>query len=57
MKVLKGILEESKQYYLDVKKKIQKNIAQLPKGSVKERKIHGRKYYYLQSRKGAKVVQ
>ena len=57
MKILKGVLDESKQYYLDIKEKIQKLVAHLPKGSVKERKIHGRKYYYLQERRGEKVVQ
>ncbi|MDP8258623.1 MAG: hypothetical protein P9L90_04295 [Candidatus Aadella gelida] len=57
MKVLKGILGESKKYYLDTKKKIIAKIANLPKGSVKERVFNGRKYYYLQERKGEKVVQ
>lgn len=57
MKVLKGIIGESKQYYLDAKKKILDRIARLPRGSVKERIIHGRKYYYLQERKGEKVLQ
>ncbi len=57
MKVLKGVLAESKQYYLDLKKKIQVKLSRLPKGSVKERKIRGRKYYYLQERKGKKIVQ
>lgn len=57
MKILKGVLRESRQYYLDAKKKIQKMLSRLPKGSVKERKINGRKYYYLQERKGAKVIQ
>lgn len=57
MKVLKGILNESKQYYLDAKKKILNKISHLPRGSIKERRIHGNKYYYLQERKGSKVVQ
>ncbi|MFC1594118.1 hypothetical protein ACFL38_02200 [Candidatus Omnitrophota bacterium] len=56
MRVLKGILSESKEYYLDAKKKIEGKIADLPKGSVKERMIHGGKYYYLQYRKGSKIV-
>jgi hypothetical protein len=29
----------------------------LPKGSIKERKIGGKKYYYLQKREEGKVVQ
>lgn len=57
MKVLKGIIGESKGYYIDARKKILKKIAHLPKGSVKERTISRRKYYYLQERKGEKVVQ
>ena len=57
MSVLKGILAESKDYYLDARGKIQKGLACLPKGSLKERNIHGRKYYYLQERHGKKVVQ
>ena len=43
--MLKGILSESKKYYLDIKKKMARKLANLPKGSVKERKIAGKKYY------------
>ena len=56
MKVLKGILSESKEYYLDAKKKIEKRLLELPKGSVKGRLISGQKYHYLQHRIGKKVV-
>lgn len=56
MKVLKGILKESKEYYLNVKKKIERKIAHLPKGNIKERDISGKKYYYLQVREGGKIV-
>jgi hypothetical protein len=56
MSVLKDILSESQGYYLDIKKKIENKLAVLPKGSIKERKISGRKYYYLQHRAGDKVV-
>ena len=56
MKVLKNILEESKEYYLELERKIEKRIKDLPKGSIKERIIGGRKYYYLQYREGKKVV-
>lgn len=55
MKVLKGILRESKAYYLDVKKRIQKRLAKLPKGSIKKRSISGKRYYYIQVRKGKKI--
>ena len=57
MKILKNIIGESKEYYIDIKEKISKKIADLPKGSIKERVINGRKYYYLQARSGKKVIQ
>ncbi len=56
MSVLKGILSESKQYYLGAKQKIEKKLSSLPSGSVKERQIAGKKYYYLQSRAGKKIL-
>ena len=56
MNVLKGILSESKKYYLDAKSRIEKKIANLPKGSIKERKIFGKQYYYLQKRINDKIV-
>ena len=56
MNVLKGILSESKGYYLDAKNKIEKRLSKLPVGSIKERNISGRKYYYLQQRVGKKIV-
>jgi hypothetical protein len=55
MKVLGGILKESKDYYLELERDIRKRLARLPKGSIKRRKIGGRVYYYLQERKGAKI--
>lgn len=56
MKILEGILSESKEYYLEIREKIKKKLANLPKGSVKKRLIGGKKYYYLQSRVGSKIV-
>lgn len=56
MNILKGILSESKEYYFNAKQKIEKKLSRLPRGSVKERKIAGRKYYYLQLRVGKKIV-
>ncbi len=55
MNVLKGILSESKEYYLNAKDKISKKLAGLPQGSIKKRKIAGKIYYYLQHRIGKKV--
>lgn len=57
MSILKDILKESKEHYIEAKQKIEKKLLSLPQGSVKERIISGRKYYYLQCRKGRKVVQ
>jgi hypothetical protein len=56
IKILEGVLAESKEYYLDIKNKIEAKLAGLPKGSIKHRKISGRSYYYLQERAGQKVV-
>jgi hypothetical protein len=56
MKILQGILSESKGYYLEAKEKIGKKLGKLAKGSVKERLIAGKKYYYLQHRFGKRVV-
>lgn len=54
--VLKGILADSKKHYLAVKRRIEARIGAIPKGSIKERVISGRKYYYLQRRDGDKVL-
>jgi hypothetical protein len=56
MRVLSGILQESKEYYIAIQKELNKGIESLPKGSVKKRNIYGRTYYYLQFRNGEKVV-
>ncbi len=56
MGVLKGILSDSHRYYISIKEKIGKKLADLPNGSVKERSIAGQKYYYIQQRVGKKVV-
>jgi hypothetical protein len=55
MELLQGILSESKEYYINIKGKIEDNLAKLPKGSVKAREISGRKYYYLQQRLNKKI--
>jgi len=56
MDVLKGVLIESKKHYSDLKKRIGKELKSLPLGSVKERRISGAVYYYLQKRVGDKIV-
>ncbi len=55
MSVLNNILRESKRHYQEAKHKLEKKLSLLPKGSVKEREISGKKYYYLQVREGKKV--
>jgi len=56
MDVLKGVLLESKKHYSDLKERIAKELKVLPFGSVKERRISGAVYYYLQKRVGDKIV-
>ena len=56
MKVLSGILKESKEYYRNIHKELNNRIKLLPKGSIKKRNIYGKVYYYLQFRKGEKVI-
>ena len=56
MKVLSGILKESKEYYRSIHKELSNRIKLLPKGSIKKRSIYGKVYYYLQFRKGEKVI-
>jgi hypothetical protein len=56
MQVLKGILKESNEHYLDLKQKVEQRLAALPKGSVKVRKISGQSYWYLQRREKERVV-
>jgi hypothetical protein len=56
MKVLKGILKESREYYKQTEAEIVRRLSRLPKGGIKRRKINKRIYYYLQYRKGSKVV-
>ncbi|MFH1379732.1 MAG: hypothetical protein ABII23_05590 [bacterium] len=57
MEILKDILSESNDYYINAKKQIQKRLKILPIGSIKRRKISGKEYYYLQYRSGKKVIQ
>jgi hypothetical protein len=56
MEVLKNILKESWEYYLEIKQKIEKELKSFPKGSIKERNISNKKYFYLQQRLGKKVI-
>lgn len=55
--MLKQILKENKEFYLQSKKAILKELDNLPKGSIKKRKINNNYYYYLQYRKDQKIIQ
>ena len=48
--------KHSEGYYFNAREKIYDRLAQLPQGTIKERLISGRKYYYLQRREGKKVL-
>ena len=54
--VLKDVKRHSEDYYFKAREKIYDRLAELPRGTIKERLISGRKYYYLQRREGKKVV-
>ena len=56
MRVLKGILNESKEYYVREQEALNKELSKLPKGSVKKRKFGNGFYYYLQYRDEKKVI-
>lgn len=56
MKVLKGVIEESQAYYRQIEAEILERLAVLPKGSIKKRKPNKQVYYYLQVRKGQRVI-
>lgn len=55
--MLKQVLKENKEFYLQSKKAILKELNNLPKGSIKKRKISNNFYYYLQYRKEYKIIQ
>jgi hypothetical protein len=50
------VKRHSEDYYFKAREKIYGRLAQLPRGTIKERLISGRKYFYLQRREGKKVV-
>lgn len=56
MRVLKGVLNESKAYYLQLQKEIKNRLSRLPAGSIKKRRLNKQIYYYLQYRRGSKVI-
>jgi len=56
MEDLKNVLTESLEYYLEQERIIASRMAQLPKGRIREKKIGNNTYYYLQHRKGKKMI-
>ena len=56
MAILKGILKDSLEYYVDLEKRLQARLKELPSGSVFKRRIGRKDYYYLNYRQGARVV-
>ena len=56
MAILKNILGESREYYLDLEKRLLARLKELPKGSVLKRRIGAHAYFYLKFRDGARVV-
>ncbi len=55
MAILKGILKDSLDYYLDLEKRLKARLKQLPRGSVMKRRIGRKDYFYLKVRDGARV--
>lgn len=56
MAILKGILKESWDHYKYLEAKIKNRLGELPNGSVFKRRIGNQNYYYLNVRKGSKVI-
>ena len=56
MEDLKNTLKESLEFYLGQEKAIIARLAILPKGNIKKKNIKGEVYYYLQYRKGRRVI-
>ncbi|MCR4297055.1 MAG: hypothetical protein NUW21_16105, partial [Elusimicrobia bacterium] len=55
MAILKGILKESLDYYLDLDKRLKARLKELPRGSVLKRRIGRHDYFYLKVRDGSRV--
>lgn len=55
MPILKDILKESLDYYLDLDKRLKSRLGELPRGSILKRKIGRKEYYYLKLRDGDRV--
>jgi len=56
MEDLKNVLKENLEYYKEQERIIVGFLSSLPKGRIRKRKINGDSYYYLQFRKGKKII-
>lgn len=55
MSVLEEVLLEEYERSLRISAVLEEEIASLPRGSIRARKVRGREYYYLQYRDGKRV--
>lgn len=55
MAILENALEEEYQRSLRVSRALEREVARLPKGSIRTKRINGHNYYYLQYRDGSHV--
>lgn len=55
MAILKGILKDSLDYYLDLDKRLKARLKDLPRGSILKRRIGRHDYFYLKVRDGRRV--
>ena len=55
MSVLEEVLLEEYERSLRISAALEEEIAGLPRGSIRVRKVRGREYYYLQYRDGKRV--
>ena len=55
MKVIKSVLKQELANSLAMKKNYERELAELPRGSLVKKKIKGHEYYYLQIREKGKV--
>lgn len=55
MKIIRGVLSEELENSLQMKKQYKQALDAFPKGSLVEKNIKGRKYYYLAFREDKKV--
>lgn len=55
MAILKGILKDSLDYYLDLDVRLKARLKELPRGSILKRRIGRHDYFYLKFREGLSV--